>query len=97
MIHGQETKQLEKSLDVLSHHQNAPGLMRMISPLGRVFFSRGDERKFAKVAFPEVLGTSGVFHMNGICQDYMKQVLLPIFHVGGLVSTHFSCWQISKS
>jgi hypothetical protein len=34
LIHGQETKQLEKTLDELSQHQNAPGLMRMISPLG---------------------------------------------------------------
>lgn len=34
MMSGQETKQLEKSLDILSAHQNAPGLMRMISPLG---------------------------------------------------------------
>eukprot|EP00435_Cladocopium_sp_Y103_P022010 s3103_g5.t1 len=34
LIHGQDTKQLEKTLDELSQHQNAPGLMRMISPLG---------------------------------------------------------------
>ena len=31
------------------------------------------------------------FHMNGICQDqHMKQVLLPIFHVGRLVSPNMT-------
>ena len=53
-----------------------------------VLFKRGwKEVCQSSIPRAEVLGTSGVFHMNGICQDlYMKQVLLPIFHVGRLLS-----------
>ena len=34
LIHGQDTKALEKTLDELSQHHNSSGLVRMISPLG---------------------------------------------------------------
>ena len=57
-----------------------------------VLFKRGwKEVCQSSIPRAEVLGTSGVFHMNGICQDlYMKQVLLPIFHVGRLLSPNMT-------
>lgn len=76
-VHGEDTKNLERSLDQLSHHPNAPGLMRLVSPLSLMEpvganIQNDHDHGPEKRSFPAAVASAVINHMLmfGMCCAY---------------------------